>query len=169
VIERTNTLLMRSALYSDDMRYRYVLRINWNDLQKPLMVIGLNPSTATENQDDPTVAKCVRIAKRWDCGSLIMTNLFAYRATEPADMKKADDPIGPDNTVANLRGWARQAKIVVAAWGNHGTYRGRGEDVVDCMKMAGIKLDCLRMSKDGNPWHPLYLPEKDLTPIPFNY
>jgi hypothetical protein len=93
------------------------------------MIIGLNPSTADEIDDDPTIRRCIAFAKSWGYGGLYMANLFAFRATEPADLFAANDPIGSGNDewLCNL---SKDAGVVVAAWGNHGSHLGRSREVM---------------------------------------
>jgi hypothetical protein len=125
------------------------------------MFIGLNPSTADETNDDPTVRRCINYAAGWGYRALIMTNIFAFRATDPYDMMMAEDPGGEDNDIW-LKRAANEANMVVAAWGTHGAYQARGAAV---SKMLN-PLHVLRLTKDGHPAHPLYLP-KTLTPVPW--
>jgi hypothetical protein len=125
------------------------------------MFIGLNPSTADETVDDPTIRRCVAFAKAWGYGALCMANLFAFRATEPTDMKKAADPVGWEND-AYLRRLAGEAGVVVAAWGTHGTYKGRDQSV----RLLVPGLHYLRLTINGHPGHPLYLPAS-LRPQPW--
>ncbi|HEY5894703.1 MAG TPA: DUF1643 domain-containing protein [Chthoniobacterales bacterium] len=157
----SDTLLHSSAVFSPCRRYRYELWRRWSDAPY-CMFIGLNPSTADETHDDPTVRRCINYATRWGFGALCMTNIFAYRATDPMDMKAVTDPVGPDND-ATLKRVADDAGIVVSAWGIHGIHMGR-ERAVKAMLPA---LHCLQMTKSGAPGHPLYL-RADLTPIPWN-
>lgn len=156
--------------------YRYVLWREWakyvgdmrnppfDDELKPVghsdwrpspyaMVIGLNPSTADESKDDPTIRKCVAFAKLWNCGALCMVNLFAFRATKPRDMMHQPRPVGNENDMWLVR-CAREARVVVAAWGTHGDFMGRDEDV--CKLLDGLL--CLGVTRDGFPRHPLYVP-----------
>ena len=147
----------RTARLSLCRTYRYELWRRWGD--GPFcMFIGLNPSTADETADDPTIRRCVGFAKAWGFSALCMTNLFAFRATEPQDMKKALDPIGPDND-RTVEALAEQAGVVVAAWGADGVFLKR--DVY--AKLFVDRLHYLRLTKHGHPGHPLYLPG-DLTP-----
>ena len=125
------------------------------------MFIGLNPSTADEVNDDPTIRRCVAFAKSWGYGAMCMTNLFAFRATAPADMIAASDPVGPDNDV-HLIDLARNAGVVVAAWGTNGSHLSRDAAV----RALVPSLHCLKKTQAGHPGHPLYL-RADLTPIPF--
>lgn len=155
----------RSAIFSPCRRYRYSLWRNWRGLgllpdeNSYAMFVGLNPSTADEQNDDPTIRRCIAFAKAWGFDGLCMTNLFAFRATKPADMMAEADPIGEDNdrTLIEL---AQGAGVVVAAWGVHGTHRGRAAEVVKMLP----NLHYLMLTKDGHPGHPLYLP-KTLLPV----
>lgn len=164
-------IIYKSAVFSPCRTWRYVLNRRW-DLRPVAMFIGLNCSTADETQDDPTVRRCIGYAHAWGYGGLVMTNLFAFRATDPRVMKVASDPVGPSND-QHLRVAAisvvSEGGIVIAAWGNHGAYQGRSREVVELMGRIvapKIKLMCLRVTKAGQPQHPLYLP-KDLGPVPF--
>lgn len=143
----------RGATFSPCRTYRYSLLRQWEPDKGRVLFIGLNPSTADETQDDPTIRRCVGYAKAWGYGGICMANLFAYRATDPRDMKAAADPIGPD-TDWSLGVLASEAGLVVAAWGAHGCYLGRGEKVRRMLS----PLHYLRLTKDGSPGHPLYLP-----------
>ena len=93
----TKGYIRTGAEFSKDRIHRYALYRVWDESKPLIMLIGLNPSTADENKDDPTIKRCVSFAKHWGYGGLIMVNIFAYRATDPRKMKKATDPVGPDN------------------------------------------------------------------------
>jgi hypothetical protein len=152
--------MQRGAHLSPCRKYRYALWRRWSGGPQA-MFIGLNPSTADETEDDPTIRRCIAFARDWGYGALCMANLFAYRATEPADMLAQDDPIGPDND-EYLRRLAGESGVVVAAWGTHGVHRGR-----DAAVFAMIPtLHYLKLTKDGHPGHPLYLPA-NLRPLEF--
>lgn len=145
----------RNAVFSECRRYRYALEITWDDSLPTCTFVMLNPSTADEVQDDPTIRRCKAFAKSWGYGRLLIGNLFALRSTDPKALAKAEDPVGPDN-----REWlftlCSQAAAVVCAWGSH--------------KMAQEQLGALRaimlwqsdvshlgLTKNGSPKHPLYL------------
>lgn len=149
----------KDAAFSVCRAYRYALWRTWDASKGYAMFVGLNPSTADESVDDPTIRRCVAYAKDWGYGGLCMANLFAFRATQPDDMRNAADPIGPRNDEW-LKDCSEKSMVVVAAWGTHGTFMGRNDSV---RKMIP-KLHYLRLTKDGHPGHPLYLP-KSLTPI----
>lgn len=172
MIERTDktTALfpVRRALFSEDMVYRYMLEINFDlrrlsRLDTAILFIGLNPSTADEMVDDPTIRRELGFAKDLGFSTLVKANLFAYRATDPKDMKNAEDPIGPENGVEFLAELSKLAKMTIAAWGRDGRFRGR-----DCEVMSAIPgMYCLGTNDDGTPCHPLYLP-RETEPELFN-
>jgi hypothetical protein len=125
----------------------------------------LNPSTADELKLDPSCTRARLYAERWGFGALIVTNLFGWRATDPADMKAARDPVGSANDSAIVAA-AGEADIVVCAWGNHGLHRDRSGLVLKQLRKARIELHMLRLNGNGEPAHPLYLPAT-LEPLPF--
>jgi hypothetical protein len=125
----------------------------------------LNPSTADELKLDPSCTRARNYAERWGYGGLIVTNIFGWRATDPKVMRSVDDPVGRGNDAAIVRA-AREAAIVVCAWGTHGQHLQRGERVVRMLSGHDIKLHSLRVTAGGQPCHPLYLPQT-LTPAVF--
>lgn len=143
----------RKTIFSPCRNYRYVL---WRefDFTNPTyaMFIGLNPSTADETKDDPTIRRCVGFAKTWGLGALCMTNLFAYRATSPIKMKEYPYPIGPHNDKW-LSELAIDASIIIAAWGTNGKHNNRAKRIIEMIP----NLKCLDFTKDGSPKHPLYI------------
>lgn len=163
-----------AAIFSPCRTWRYSLTREWEKDRGRLVVIGLNPSTADETQDDPTIRRCIGYAKRWHYGALLMLNLFAFRATDPRDMKAAADPVGPDNdeflTVCTVG-----EPTVLCAWGAHGAFRDRGLAVVQALTLgtrergvgAPRNLFVLGTTKAGQPKHPLYL-RADLEPRPWS-
>lgn len=143
------------ADYSADEVYRYVLVRIWAPGPRVLFVM-LNPSTATEAQNDPTVERCERRARALGFGSFAVTNIFAYRATDPKVMRAVADPVGPENDAA-IRQMAFDAQCIICAWGTHGLHLGRGAEVERLLRQAGFALHHLGLSKDGLPKHPLYI------------
>ena len=144
-------IIKKSAIFSDCRRYRYSLTRTWDVSKKYVLFIGLNPSTADENYDDPTIRRCVDYAHRWGYGGLVMTNLFAFRATLPIDLKNAKFPIGEQNNqyIINLH---KNSGLTVAVWGNDGCFKDRDKEVLSLV----TKLVCLKINKTGQPAHPLY-------------
>lgn len=142
-----------SASISECGSYRYCLRREWDTTLPAVLFVGLNPSTATATIDDPTIRRCVRFAKDWGFGSLVMANLFAYRATDPAVLCSVVDPIGPKNDwwLSFLRS---RVELVIAAWGTNGGLLCRDAKVISKLP----NLHCLGLTKSGHPRHPLYLP-----------
>lgn len=149
------------AKFSVCQRYRYVLWRWWDKKEPYVMFIGLNPSTADETEDDPTIRRCKRFAADWGYGGLVMTNLFAIRATDPQVMLKYHDPVGNEND-HYLRSLAKHAGVIVAAWGANGGHCRRDAEVL--RMIPGMKH--LGLTKAGKPRHPLYL-RADTKLIPF--
>jgi len=152
------------ATFSPCRRWRYLLWRRWDAAKPAANFLMLNPSTADEVKLDPTCARARDYAERWGYGALVVTNVFAFRNTDPARMKAAQDPVGPGNDAAIVRA-AREAGIVVCAWGNHGGFLGRSTQVLEKLKANGIRLHALRVNAGGEPAHPLYLPSR-LSAIP---
>lgn len=146
------TIRESDALFSDCMRYRYILFRRWGDKVHPTcMFIGLNPSTADEVNDDPTVRRCIRFAQSWGCNSMYMMNAYAFRATDPAVMKRQGYPVGIENDF-HLSRVADICSIHVACWGVH----------IETHRQFDLKrllptLKCFGLTSGGCPKHPLYL------------
>lgn len=145
-----------TAVYSDCERYRYALTRTWDPSGKRLLFVMLNPSKATEVQNDPTVERCERRARALGFGAVQVTNIFAWRETDPHRMRKARNPVGPDND-ATLQDGARWADMIIAAWGTHGVHRDRGPFTEQLLRDTGQPLHTLGLSKYGHPKHPLYI------------
>lgn len=118
------------------------------------MWVGLNPSTADENQLDPTLRRIKFFTAKYGCNCFYMTNLFAFRATLPTDMKKEIDPVGSEND-KHLYNTAKKCKAVVCAWGVHGAYLKRQDEVLKLLEV--FDLLHLGKTKEGCPKHPLYV------------
>jgi hypothetical protein len=155
--------LNSGATFSPDRMYRYRLWRIWDDKLPILVLLMLNPSKAAEgeNESDPTVTRQIERARLLDCGGLIVVNAFAFVATDPRDMKRAADPVGPENDLY-LLGAATDALLsggkVIVAWGKDGRYRSRSDDICRFMEKRGVPLWALRVNEDGSPGHPLYIP-----------
>lgn len=155
VSERREDLVeARLALFDPARTYRYLLEHRWASTA-PMVLVMLNPSTADETRDDPTMRRALRFARREGCGGLIVVNLFALRATDPAALAAHPDPVGPDNDQILCAAVGRGAPVV-AAWGTHGTLHGRDRAVLRLL--TPVRLRCLGLTAGGQPRHPLYLP-----------
>lgn len=145
-----------TAVYSPCEKYRYSLTRTWDETDRRVMFVMLNPSTATEKQNDPTVERCERRARALGFGAFQVTNIFAWRDTDPRKMRAAPDPVGPGNDAAILGGceWADQ---VIAAWGTHGAHLNRGAETERLLSRAQAPIFHLGLSKHGHPKHPLYI------------
>jgi len=145
-----------TAVYSPCEGYRYALTRVWNPAGRRVLFVMLNPSTATEVQNDPTVERCERRARALGFGAFRVCNIFAFRATDPRVMRAQKDPDGPGNDAAILEG-AGWADTIICAWGTHGAHRGRGAAVEALLRATGKPLRHLGLSKAGHPKHPLYI------------
>lgn len=147
------------AVLSQCRNYRYALSRVWDASHPYVLFIGLNPSTADETEDDPTIRRCIGFAKSWGYGGLVMANLFAWRATEPSDMKRQNDPLGEKNDYWLVE-LASHAGVVVAAWGNDGCFKQRSSQIRALLP----DLHYLKLNGTGEPAHPLYL-KQTLRPV----
>jgi hypothetical protein len=157
---QTSLFGLSSAVISDCQTYRYRLDRVWDKSLPPLAFGMLNPSTADHENNDPTIERCERRARALGFGSLIVWNLFAFRATDPKFLKQQQDPIGPDNDhfiLEALSDVVARAGSIIAAWGAHGTHMERSQRVLDLTKELRIKLLCFGQTASGQPKHPLYL------------
>ncbi|WP_368186030.1 DUF1643 domain-containing protein [Aestuariibius sp. HNIBRBA575] len=144
------------AIYSDCERYRYSLTRVWDANGGKVHFVMLNPSTATEVQNDPTVERCERRARALGFGGFRVTNIFAWRDTDPRKMRAAADPVGPANDAAILDGQA-WADRTICAWGAHGDHLNRGVAVHRLLRQSQNPLYSLGLTKQGHPKHPLYI------------
>lgn len=148
----------RYAVISDDGLYRYTLGRVWGDPGSAAVFVMLNPSTADADQDDPTIRRCIGFAKALGCGALHVVNLYAYRATNPADLWTVPDPVGPDNDQI-LADAAHRAQVehrpLIVAWGAN----ARADRVEQVLALPGFRDNALALgvTKAGAPRHPLYL------------
>ena len=153
----------KGANISEDKKYRYSLYRIWDDALPKVAIIGLNPSTADENIDDPTIKRCIEFVKEWGYGGFYMLNLFAFRATDPSELTKTEDPIGNENSNIILDIISKVEKVI-CAWGNDGILLKQNKTVLSLIP----KPYCLKINATGEPAHPLYL-SGTLMPIEYNY
>lgn len=149
---------LSTALYSPCEAYRYALTREWSTGPR-LLYVMLNPSKATEAQNDPTVERCERRARALGFGAFRVCNLFGWRETSPALLKRAQTPVGPANDTALLEGaqWVGNTGVILCGWGVHGAYLGRGAQVTQMLRDTKAPLRHLGLTKEGHPRHPLYV------------
>lgn len=142
------------AVYSDDLLYRYFFERRWDAGEAAVWVL-LNPATGdTDGKPRPTLGRCISRSREWGYGAVQIVNLFAFRATKPADLLTADDPIGQYGD-DYLDGVTTAAPRVVAAWGGHGALLDRGRTVMARLPRGTV---CLGLTRTLQPRHPLYVP-----------
>lgn len=159
--KQMSLLIESGAEFSLDRIYRYSLWRFWNKSKGYVAFVCLNPSTADESENDPTVTRCINFANSWGYGGMIMLNLFAYRSKNPKKLSGIKNLIGPDNDF-HIRNASSKAGITVVAWGIDKSIGNRAREVLNIIQNP----HCLALTKNGSPWHPLYL-RKDLRPVPF--
>src|SRR5262245_32907646 len=138
--------------------YRYRLERRWFDGSGLCAFIMLNPSTADECHDDPTIRRCIGFAKAWGHAGLLVANLFGLRATHPAALNAASDPVGdPANREALLR-VIDEAQLILCAWGEFAPAADSGREAIALMRQRGRVPHCLGLTRRGAPRHPLYMP-----------
>lgn len=142
--------------------YRYDLRRTWDLSKKILLYVMLNPSTADSYQDDPTIRVCMARASMMGFGGIRVVNLFAYRATSPAELylrlqeRNYDYIIGPENDQwIGLALEDIQTGAVLCAWGGNGKLLDRGRDVHKLIESYSWSPMVIDLTKDGEPVHPL--------------
>ena len=153
-------ILQSSAILSTDRVYRYSLIRTWNDALPRVCFIMLNPSTADETLEDPTIRRCVKFSESWEFGSLEVVNLYAYRSHNPCSLLVVNDPVGREND-KHIHAAVRRAKMTVVAWGTHGHRGPLRRDVLPLVQIA----HCIGVTKSGAPRHPLYVHSSALPSI----
>ena len=152
------------AVFDVSGRYRYSLWRAWSAYHPRIAFVLLNPSTADEQRNDPTIRRCMGFARAWNFGSMEVVNLFAYRATDDRELLKTDDPIGEENNYYLVQA-VELCSTVVVGWGTRGTLLARDRQILSLI--AGRKdVHCLGITKNGQPRHPLYL-KGDACLVPF--
>lgn len=144
------------AEWSSDKKYRYLLFRCWDTSKPVFAVIGLNPSTADEKNDDPTVRRCINFVRRHGGGAMVMLNAFAIRSTDPSMIYYTDqDPIGEENDYHILTVCSDGDITVILAWGNRGRHNNRHQQLLGMLEKR--ELLCFGVNLDNTPKHPLYL------------
>ena len=156
----------KGVCISECGRYRYALWRIWNKQLPYLGFLLLNPSTADAETDDPTITRCMARARQLGYGGIYVCNLFAYRATDPAEIYKAPDAIGPENDQWTPY-YMLMCRMVICGWGKHGTWLNRDRAVIASLEtMPWRMLYALDTNADGSPKHPLYV-AYNVQPKPF--
>lgn len=155
------SLISGDAVFSSCYRYRYILTRSWGK-SKPIVFVMLNPSRATAYENDATIRRCMSFASIWGYNQLAVVNLFAFRTPKSKDLFIEDDPIGPENN-DYIQKATLSAEIIIAGWGVNGSHGKRDAQVLSILPK---NLFYLRLTKNGHPSHPLYLP-RTCQPMPW--
>jgi hypothetical protein len=169
------------AIFDTTGKYRYRLWREWDAQAPKLAFIMLNPSTADAEKNDPTIRRCIGFARAWGYGAIEVVNLFAYRATDPQELRAAAEPIGKEND-RHLLAAMERSQTLILAWGNWGSLYQRDQAVLRLLSQQPVsqqpvsqqpvlsqqkRLYCLGKNQSGQPRHPLYL-KRTVTPSPFD-
>jgi hypothetical protein len=153
---------MNQCVFSEDRKYRYLLTHRWEPelLERPCMWIALNPSVADESGLDNTLTRIRSFSRAAGFNAFYMLNLFALVSTDRNVLKRHPNPVGSDND-DHIRRSAAQIPAIFVAWGNHGHYQHRDQEVIQLLAQLGRRdLRCFGINKDGSPRHPLHLSGK---------
>jgi len=153
--------MIKNAFFSNDGKYRYWLSRIFDETLPLVAFVGLNPSTADAEIDDPTIKKCISYCRQWGYGGFYMVNLFAFVSSDPKKLLHEADPVGKDND-RHLKEVLSKTEKTICCWGEMGRHNNRDRQVLDIISNP----HCLQVNKKGEPAHPLYL-KGDLQPIPY--
>jgi hypothetical protein len=170
-------MMKMDAYFSDDGHYRLGLGRQWDEALSPLMVCMLNPSTGDGQKNDPTISALIHFATLWGFGGLGIFNLYAFISSKPADLLKADDPVGQENGTAIEQGLAVAAATsgkLLVAWGND-AYKIHDGERADWLpgraRHHGLEMICLGKTASGAPKHPMargkHRIPRDQQPLPW--
>lgn len=152
-----------TAVFDEHRIHRYTLARDlalypiFDVASRRCLFIMLNPSTADETTDDPTIRRCMGFAQSWGYDRIGVANLFSYRSTKPENLKLVENPEGDPENATTVVQLAKGAHLVVCAWGARGELYGRADFMTRILVEEGIALHHLGLTKDGQPRHPLYL------------
>lgn len=161
--------MQNQCQFSSCRKYRYSLLHQWDELfdRRRALFICLNPSTADENQLDPTLTRIRSFCQRLGKNEFLMLNIFAYRATDPQDMMAVDDPVGPENDRQIVRAIEEAYALnggqldVVCGWGNHGLHMNRQAACLELLaqfrNLPNLHISSLGKNANDTPKHPLYI------------
>jgi hypothetical protein len=153
------------ATFDPTRTYRFRLSRIWDPDAAVVAFVMLNPSTADAHRLDPTVRRCVGFARSWGFGGLEVVNLFAYRATDPAELVGCPEPVGRGNDLVVLDA-ATRSDLVVVAWGTRGSHGDRAAAITALLDGRSVAMRALGKTRSGQPRHPLYV-RADVRPTPW--
>lgn len=161
-------ITVRSADISPCKRFRYGLLRGWRDMMVApniLHFVMLNPSTADAEFDDATIRRCVGFANRMGFNGIVVSNLFAFRSTDPKALKAQAYPRGHGEDGAIIRA-TDLSNMTIAGWGAEARGLQRPGQVMALLQAAGVQVFALKLTADGIPRHPLYL-SYSCKPMPY--
>lgn len=157
--------MKKNAVISPCGKYRYMLSRRWGTRSGLVVWIMLNPSTADANVDDPTIRRCMKFTERFEYEAMMVVNLYAFRSPDPRQLRQQSDPVGPNNYYW-VRDVCEDGALLVAAWGSLKKLPAYMGTILEMLDGRGQTLNCLGITKNGSPRHPLYL-KSDARLIPW--
>lgn len=152
----------RDAHFHPNRKHRYALWRIWDKSRPLVMFIGLNPSTANEGTDDPTIRRVISFAKDWGFGGVYMVNLFSQVTAYPKELR-THSHIEIEHNLDLVKEYARKCNRIVFAWGNFKEAWEIGRRYAEVFENSYA----LQINKNGSPKHPLYV-RADIEPVKFN-
>lgn len=150
--------MIKTVKISECQKYRYSLTRVWDESKPSILFVGLNPSTADADKDDPTIKKLIAYTKAWGYGGFEIVNLFAYRSSDPKNLyNKQAIAIGPGNTTYLKQAASSHVKTI-CMWGNQAKEISETVTAIWTQYFRGKGAYCFKINRDGSPAHPLYLP-----------
>jgi hypothetical protein len=161
VVKENKTLFQHSvAHFSACEKFRYWLRRDWDLTKNSITFLMLNPSTADEMVNDPTIERCQRRAITMGFGSMIIVNLFPFRMTDSKLLNTVDNLLGDikEADEAILRA-VELSEMTVCGWGKHALAASRAQHIMALLRLKNLqnKVMCLQLNADNSPQHPLYI------------
>jgi hypothetical protein len=148
------------AIFSDDETRRFVLWRIWDDTQKVALCIGLNPSTANQSEDDPTIKRLSSTLIERGFGGFRMVNLFTHISSKPSALLDPAVQANENADIGIIFGQSLLCQEIIFCWGTFKEASGRAKRVVDFF----VDAKCFGKNHDGSPWHPMALMYAGLKP-----
>ena len=154
-----------AAVFSDCGRHRFLLTRRWDGKAGTILFLMLNPSTATESANDPTIGRCHRFAVGWNGGrrgGYVICNLFSLITPDRGLLERSRDRLRLKENDRHISQACRGADRLICAWGGSGPDRFvqmRARQVVELIRSEFPgEPECLDTNANGAPTHPLYQP-----------
>lgn len=143
--------MVKTAEFSECGKYRYQLTRIWDESLPVTMCIGLNPSKADSEKDDPTIRILIRMLQALGYGGFKMMNLYGLITPHPNDLRNSPDPVGINDQW--LASTAYHVQDIIYFWGTFKHIEHRVKKVREILPEG----KCFGKTQNGYPWHPMAL------------